>query len=119
MPIDFATVRARARELARETVDRDAIGAGDGAGDLDARATGDYDYDDLELNENVIDDDVFATHATTVIPGISLCDEFIDEDTARALEARVMREPASSWTMKTRGRRVMIGRRVAVGAVSR
>ena len=42
MPIDFATVRARARELARETVDRDAIGAGDGAGDLDARATGDY-----------------------------------------------------------------------------
>ena len=107
MPIDFATVRARARELARETVDRDAIGAGDGAGDLDARATGDYDYDDLELNENVIDDDVFATHATTVIPGISLCDEFIDEDTARALEGRVMQEPASSWTMKTRGRRVM------------
>ena len=92
MPIDFATVRARARERARETVDRDAIGAGD----VDARATGDYDYDDLDLNENVIDDDVFATHATTVIPGISLCDEFIDEDTARALEARVMREPASS-----------------------
>ena len=95
MPIDFATVRARARERARETVDRDAIGAGDGAGDVDARATRDDDLD-LDLNENVIDDDVFATHATTVIPGISLCEEFIDEDTARALEARVMREPASS-----------------------
>jgi len=103
MPIDFAAVRARAK-ASRDTDRR----RGDDDGD-DARAvTGDDEKDDFlkDYDEMGADaDDVFAKHATP-IAGIALCDAFIDEDTARALEARLMREPASSWTSKTRGRRV-------------
>lgn len=104
MPIDFAAVRARAkasRDTDRRRGDDDGVDARAATGDDDEKDDFLKDYDETGAD----DDDVFASNATP-IAGIALCDAFIDEDTARALEDRLMREPASSWTSKTRGRRV-------------